>query len=75
MSNVRLLLLTILLGGCAGSPQPVTGDASGGVINWFGINTPMAQQRADTHCREYGKAANITSIDANAGGQVAFQCK
>ena len=76
MSSARVLLFTMLLAGCASSlSQPIAGDANGGVITWLGINAPMAQQRADTHCREYGKTARLVSIDSNPGGRVVFECK
>jgi hypothetical protein len=72
---MRTILITsvLLLAGCAASP-PATGNAKGGVIEWFGTTAKAVQAEADRHCGLYGKQARITEMRAVAGGHVLFEC-
>lgn len=63
----------LLLAGCAASP-PATGNAKGGVIDWFGTNAKAVHAEAERHCGRYGKQARITEMRAVAGGHVLFEC-
>lgn len=62
----------LLLAGCA-EPK-LTGNAQGGLMNWFATNEREAFTAAQTHCQKYGRDAVITQVVPRAGGTVAFTC-
>lgn len=69
---MKRLLICLLLAGCAA--PTVTGNAQGGVMDWFATNEREAFMAAQAHCQQYGRDARITQIVPRAGGSVAFEC-
>lgn len=73
---MRILMLALVaasLAACAARPE-VTGNAQGGVMDWFATNEREAFLAAQGHCQKYGRDARITQIVPRAGGSVAFEC-
>lgn len=68
----KLVVVLTLLAGC--SSPTVTGNAQGGVMDWFATNEREVFTLAQTHCAKYGKDARITQIVPRGGGSVAFEC-
>lgn len=58
MRVLILVAVVALLGGCGGGPG-VRGNEIGGSV--IGAWPDQALPMADKHCRQYGKAARITS--------------
>jgi hypothetical protein len=71
--RIAIIFGALLVSACASTPN-VTGNAKGGVMPWFATNLKAAHGAADGHCRKYGKQARITSVQAEAGGSVVFDC-
>ena len=67
------LVLAMFLAGCGGLAK-LTGDERGGMIDLSGTNEQEVFEAAETHCRSFGKAAKITSIQKQDGGSVLFDC-
>lgn len=67
-----IVLAAALLAGC--STPTVTGNAQGGVMDWFATNEREAFNAAQAHCAKYGRDAVINQIVPRAGGSVTFVC-
>jgi hypothetical protein len=70
--------------GCAGTsesgaPVSVSGDQQGGKVPYAEGKMQAAMEAAQTHCRQFGKKAQITQMSpaaaAEGGGTVGFQCR
>ena len=61
-----------LVGACA--TPTVTGNAQGGIMDWFATNERDAFNLAQAHCAKYGKDAVINQIVPRGGGSVTFVC-
>lgn len=72
---MKRLWVVLLLAGCSGGHNDVTGNELGGTMAWHMTNEKLAFQAADAHCRKYGRAARITQIAPYAGGSVTFNCE
>ena len=68
---MRILMLAVLLGGCATASANVTGNEVGVTVNnvW---NRNQAYSYADEHCSQYGKAARATERDGDYA--FSFDC-
>jgi len=74
--------LALALAGCAGTsesgaPVSVSGDQQGGKVPYAEGKMQAAMEAAQTHCRQFGKKAQITQMSPadEGGGTVGFQCR
>jgi hypothetical protein len=79
MNRVRTITLVIAMAwSVAASAQAwlgvLTGNDTGGIIPWSPEHQLEAQEWADYHCARYHKFAQITSIRAQYGDYIAFDC-
>jgi len=68
-----LVALAATLGACGIGPG-LTGNDTGGIINWTREHQMVAPQWAAQHCAGYGKVARITSVHARYGQYISFEC-
>jgi hypothetical protein len=62
---------------CGGPPTVhggLTGNDTGGIIQWTPENQAAARDMAGAHCAHYGKYARITSVNARYGDYIGFVC-
>jgi len=71
--KVWIVIAGALLAAGCGGPK-VTGNAQGGIMDWFATNEREAFNAAQAHCAKYGKDAVINQIVPRAGGSVTFVC-
>jgi hypothetical protein len=70
---ITIVLGALLISACATSSAPaVYGNVKGGSIERFTADMRQIQAIADTHCRKYGKQAQIPQTAT--GGNVFFDC-
>jgi hypothetical protein len=77
MKSKAFALLTLLAAGsagCAGPGPGLTGNDTGGIIPWSPENRAIALDWAEQHCARYGKHARITSVYAQPGNYIGFEC-
>jgi hypothetical protein len=82
MPAMRLRVLGMLatiaiasaVGACAGPGPGLTGNDTGGIIQWTAENQLNARDMAGTHCARYNKYARITSVHAVYGDYIGFAC-
>lgn len=67
------LVMTASLAGCGVGPG-LTGNDSGGIINWTPENQAVWRDWAMQHCAYYGKVAKLEAIHARYGGYISFTC-
>ena len=69
------LAVGLLLSSCAGPGPGLTGNDTGGIISWSPASRALAAEMAEAYCARYGKAARITSVQAEYGGYIGFACR
>jgi len=63
------------LAGIAGPDPGVTGNDTGGIIEWTpAITVPVAKEIAVAHCARWHRYAAISSFHAAYGDYVGFEC-
>jgi hypothetical protein len=67
--------LATLLGACAGPGPGLTGNDTGGIIQWTPEHHAHARDMAAEHCARYDKSARITSVHAVYGDYIGFACR
>jgi len=70
-------LAALSLAACGGPPTVhagLTGNDTGGIIQWTAENQLAAKEMAGAHCARYGKVARITSVNARYGDYIGFVC-
>jgi hypothetical protein len=72
-STIAALTLTFCFA-CSAVGPGLTGNDTGGIINWTPEHQRVARPWAAAHCASFGKAARITSIYARYGQYIAFEC-
>lgn len=69
-----LLAAALALASCR-APQ-ATGDAKGGIVDWFAASKGQVEDAAAGHCARYGKKARVGKPEASkAGGEAVFACE
>lgn len=71
---MRFLIVALAMTVTACAAPVVTGNAQGGVMDWFATNEREAFNASQAHCLKYGRDVRITQIVPIAGGSVTFQC-
>jgi hypothetical protein len=78
--RAMVLLAAVVLAGCAG-PE-LAGNAEGGVVtygtsrasqDWHGRGANVGFSMAERHCRSFGRAARVLTVD-DLGGALVFEC-
>ncbi|HZT28083.1 MAG TPA: hypothetical protein VFA57_20525 [Pseudolabrys sp.] len=67
------LMLTCGLSACGVGPG-LTGNSTGGIIQWTPDNQRVATEWAEQHCARYGKIAYHVIVDPNYGQYISFDC-
>ncbi len=70
---IGTFLASAVLASCGIGPG-LTGNDTGGVIQWTPENQVHAREIAAAHCARFNKYARITSDHARYGDYVAFAC-
>jgi hypothetical protein len=68
------LVVSASLAGCGVGPG-LTGNDSGGIINWTPENQAIWRDWAMQHCWRYGKVAKLEAIHAHYGEYISFTCE
>jgi hypothetical protein len=71
---VLLLAIAASVASCGVGPG-LTGNDSGGIINWTPEHQAVARQWAADHCARYGKVARMYPIYARYGEYISFTCE
>lgn len=66
-----VVVAALLLAGCA--PVLRSGNEQGGIVGFVGSNSGAAFSVADTHCRQFGKAARPNTVVDPA--TLLFDCR
>jgi hypothetical protein len=72
--TIVVLAATTVLAACGIGPG-VTGNDTGGIINWTPEHQRAARDMAAQHCARYGKIARITRSYARYGQYISFECR
>ncbi len=67
------LVAVLALAACGIGPG-LTGNDTGGIINWTPDHQRVARAWASEHCARYGKIARISSVYARYGQYISFEC-
>jgi hypothetical protein len=70
---LTVVALAAALAACGVGPG-LTGNDTGGIINWTPEHQLAAPEWAAQHCARYGKVARITSVYARYGQYISFAC-
>lgn len=76
MGRIFLLLVAaVLLAGCEGQPKIVGAAPPGISYRVEGNNIDDANQRASTYCQQYGKHAELQTVNHSEAGNIAvYDC-
>jgi hypothetical protein len=75
MLAVALVLNSIAAyAGVAGPGPGLTGNDTGGIIQWTPDADLVYREIAATHCARWNRLAGITSVHRRYGDYIGFQC-
>ena len=72
--SLAILSAALLLGACASTVPPFTGNDTGGIIAWSPDAHRFRHDIAGEHCARHGKIHRITSVHARYGDYIGFAC-
>jgi hypothetical protein len=67
-------LVLASLGACAGPGPGLTGNDTGGIIQWTPETDQIYKDIAAAHCARWNRLAGITSVHRAYGEYIGFQC-
>jgi hypothetical protein len=75
MRWIAITLVATSLGACAAGPGPgLTGNDTGGIIQWTPETDQIYTDIAAAHCARWNRFAGITSVHPAYGEYIGFQC-
>jgi len=75
MRWIAVMLVLTSLAACAAGPGPgLTGNDTGGIIQWTPETDQIYNDIAAAHCARWNRLAGITSVPHAYGDYIGFQC-